>query len=67
MPKPNHIPYLPNFHLMPACSRCSAQMKMVCVTRTDEGLEDRTFECPKCHHVDMLVFETADDGRDPAR
>jgi hypothetical protein len=22
----------------------------------EEGLEDRTFECPECHEMDTLVF-----------
>jgi hypothetical protein len=27
------------------------------VAPADEGLEDRTFECLKCHHIDTRVFE----------
>jgi transposase len=45
--------------LLPACPKCSTQTKIVRVTPTEEGLEDRTFECPKCHYVDMFVFKTA--------
>jgi hypothetical protein len=52
------FPYNPDIHLMPACPHCSAQMKLMHVTSTDEGLEDRTFECLKCHHVDTWVFKT---------
>jgi len=52
------IPSFPDMHLMPACPQCSAQMKIVRVTPADEGLEDRTFECLKCHHVGMWVFKT---------
>jgi transposase len=42
---------------MATCPKCSAKMKIVRVTATEEGLEDRTFECPKCHHVDTRVFK----------
>ena len=38
-------------------SKCSAQMKLMRVTPADEGLEDRTFECLKCHHIDTWIFE----------
>ena len=49
---------IPDMYLMPAYPQCSAQMKMVRVTPADEGLEDRTFECLKCHHVGTWVFKT---------
>jgi transposase-like protein len=52
------ITHIPDIRLMPACPQCSAQMKIVRVTPTDEGLEDRTFACLKCHHVDTWVFKT---------
>jgi hypothetical protein len=41
------------------CRECAIQMKLVSVTQTDEGLEDRTFECPKCHERDTRVFISA--------
>jgi transposase-like protein len=50
-------PYIPDIHLMPACPKCSAQMKLVRATPADEGLEDRTFKCLKCRHVDTWIFE----------
>jgi hypothetical protein len=28
----------------------------------EEGLEDRTFECPKCHETDTLVFSAVSGG-----
>jgi len=63
MPRPNHtIPHLPHFHLMPACRHCAAQMKIIRVTPMEEGLEDRTFECPKCHEMDTLVFSAVSGG-----
>jgi transcription initiation factor IIE alpha subunit len=59
MPRLNHpIPNLPNYQLMPACPKCSARMKILRATPTEEGLEDRTFECPKCNEMDTLVFST---------
>jgi hypothetical protein len=51
------IPSVPDIHLMPACPKCSAQMKLVRVMPADKGLEDRTFQCLKCHHVDTWVFK----------
>ena len=51
------IPSIPDIHLMPACPKCSGQMKLMRVTPADEGLEDRTFECLRCHHVDTWVFK----------
>ena len=63
MPRPNHhIPHPPHFHLMPACRQCGAQMKTIRVTSMEEGLEDRTFECPKCHGMDTLVFSAISGG-----
>jgi hypothetical protein len=52
------IPSFSDIHFLPACPKCSAQMKIVHVTPADEGLEDRTFECLKCHHIDTWVYET---------
>jgi hypothetical protein len=51
------ILYIPDIHLMPACPKCSAQMKLVRVMPADEGLEDRTFKCLKCNHVDTWIFK----------
>jgi hypothetical protein len=45
--------------IMTECRQCAMQMKLVSVTQADEGLEDRTFECPKCHERDTLVFSSA--------
>ena len=39
MPASNPIPHLPHLHLMPACSKCSARMKIVRATPTEEGLK----------------------------
>jgi Zn finger protein HypA/HybF involved in hydrogenase expression len=44
---------------MTECRECAIQMKLVSVTQTDEGLEDRTFECPKCHERDTRVFNSS--------
>jgi hypothetical protein len=52
------MPYIPDIHLIPSCPQCSAQMKLVRVIPVDEGLEDRTFVCLKCHHVDTWGFNT---------
>jgi hypothetical protein len=37
-------------------------MKIMRVTPMEEGLEDRTFECPKCHEMDALVFSAVSGG-----
>jgi hypothetical protein len=37
-------------------------MKIKRVTPMEEGLEDRIFECPKCHEMDTLVFSAASGG-----
>ena len=39
-----------------------AQMKIMRVTPMEEGLEDRTFECSKCHEMDTLVFSAVSGG-----
>ena len=41
------------------CRQCGIKTKLVSVTPADEGLEDRTFECPKCHERDTLIFSAA--------
>jgi hypothetical protein len=51
------IQSIPDIHLIPTCPKCSAQMKIMHVTPTEEGLEDRTFKCLKCHHVDTWIFK----------
>jgi hypothetical protein len=33
-------------------------MKLVSVSQDDEGLENRTFECPKCHERNTFVFSS---------
>jgi hypothetical protein len=47
------------------CRQCATKTKLVSVTPADEGLEDRTFECPKCHERDTLVFSAATSIEDP--
>jgi hypothetical protein len=37
-------------------------MKIIKVTPMGEGLEDRTFECPKCHEMQTLVFSAVSGG-----
>jgi hypothetical protein len=44
---------------MTQCRQCAIQMKLVSVTQADEDLEDRTFECPKCHERDTRIFNSA--------
>ena len=44
---------------MTQCRQCAIQMKLVSVIQVDEGLEDRVFECPKCHERDTRVFNSA--------
>ena len=56
MPELNRaISDIPDIYFMPACR--TTQMKIVDVTLADAGPGDRTFECPKCHYVHMLVFK----------
>jgi hypothetical protein len=47
------------------CRQCATKTKLVSVTPADEGLEDRTFECPKCHERDTLIFSAATSIEDP--
>ena len=56
------IPHPLHLRLMPACRQCGAQMKIMRVTPMEEGLEDLTFECPKCHEMDTLVFSAVSGG-----
>jgi len=37
-------------------------MNIIRVTPMEEDLEDRTFECPKCHEMDTLVFSAVSGG-----
>jgi hypothetical protein len=49
---PATIPILPNVSLRPACPECSTLMRLVALVPRGDGLEDRTFDCPMCHHVE---------------
>jgi hypothetical protein len=51
------FPIYPNMIMAPACPNCSAPMKLTDV-RPDDGVEDRTFECPTCHYFDIWVFKS---------
>ena len=45
----------------PECPTCSAQMYLARIEQEKPGYDLRTFECPRCQHVEraMVQFEWA--------
>jgi hypothetical protein len=41
----------------PECSICSAQMYLAYIEPEKPGYDVRTFECPRCQHVEIAVVE----------
>jgi hypothetical protein len=43
----------------PECPECSALMYLAIIEAEKPGLDLRTFECPRCQHVETVVVEFA--------
>jgi hypothetical protein len=41
----------------PACPECSAQMYLSRIELKQPGFDLRTFECPRCQHVETAVVQ----------
>jgi hypothetical protein len=46
-------------HERPECPKCSAPMYLAIIKPEKPGFDLRTFECPRCQHVETLVVEFA--------
>jgi len=55
MPAAQPIPQIPT--LQPACPKCSTPMKLASTEpfKAHDGIEDRTYTCPKCGHSESWV------------
>lgn len=42
-------------HARPECSKCSALMYLALIEPEKSGFDLRTFECPRCQHVETVV------------
>jgi hypothetical protein len=42
----------------PACPKCSTQMYLACIAIERPGFDLRTFECPRCQHVETAVAKS---------
>jgi hypothetical protein len=40
----------------PRCPQCQARMLTTKVANAPDGFENRTFECPKCHHTETRLL-----------
>ena len=41
----------------PQCPKCAALMFLARITLDKPGFDLRTFECPRCHHVEAAVVK----------
>ena len=41
----------------PRCPNCQGRMKLAQIERGPSGADLRTFECPKCKHVQRMLVE----------
>jgi hypothetical protein len=41
----------------PQCPKCTALMYLARTTLDQPGFDLRTFECPRCQHVESVVVE----------
>jgi hypothetical protein len=41
----------------PACPECSVQMYLSRIELKQPGFDHRTFECPRCQHVETAVVQ----------
>jgi ribosomal protein S27AE len=42
----------------PACPKCSTRMMLARITPARVGFDLRTFECPRCDHVHVVMVAT---------
>jgi hypothetical protein len=43
----------------PRCPKCEIRMVTIWASQTADGIEQRTFECLKCHHLEIRPMVTA--------
>jgi tRNA(Ile2) C34 agmatinyltransferase TiaS len=48
-------PLVPDTPESPACPECSTTMDLANVTQGSGGIEERTYQCPKCGHSMVWV------------
>jgi hypothetical protein len=48
----------------PCCPKCEIRMVTVWASRTPDGIEQKTFECLKCHHIEIRPTATDRLGSD---
>jgi uncharacterized Zn finger protein len=46
-----------NSPVLPSCPQCSEQMELARTVPFKAEIEDRTYECPKCGHVEAWVVK----------
>jgi C4-type Zn-finger protein len=63
MPAKPVMPIVTGLVQTPACSKCLAPMELARITPYTEGIEDRTYECPKCGHLESWVFKAPEPPR----
>ena len=44
-------------HIRPQCPKCTAQMYLARIEPGELSLDLRTFECPRCQHVETAVVQ----------
>jgi DNA-directed RNA polymerase subunit M/transcription elongation factor TFIIS len=42
----------------PECPKCTALMYLARITWDEPGCDRRTFECPRCQHVETAVVKS---------
>jgi transcription elongation factor Elf1 len=50
-------PKIPELPKDPQCPQCGSMMWIAQAEPEKPGYEKRTFECPRCHHVESIVAE----------
>ncbi len=41
----------------PDCPQCAAQMYLARIEPEEPGYDLRTFECPRCQHIETIVVQ----------
>jgi len=57
MPRFEYAPTNPNLYDRPRCPECTTQMYLAQIEPGHPGFDLRTFECPKCKHLESVVVE----------
>jgi hypothetical protein len=48
----------PQVLTLPPCCKCWGRMVLTHIEKASDGVERRTFECPRCNHTGLILVNS---------